>query len=86
MEANKITSEPLHGWRLNMNHSHVSLEWLLWKDSQLSAPRIQHARNTGEYRILNSSYTVDSCEEYTNTVPGTVVAAATLIAMKLTAA
>lgn len=30
IEANTIASEPLHGWRLNMNHSHVSLEWLLF--------------------------------------------------------
>ena len=58
MEANTIASEPLHGWRLNTNHSHVSLEWILWQDPQLSVPRIQHARNTGEYRIPNSNYTV----------------------------
>ena len=68
MEANTIASEELHGWRLNTNHSHVSLEWLHWQNSQLSAPRIQHARNNGERRIPNSNYTVDGFDEDTNTV------------------
>ena len=66
MEAKTIASEPLHGWRLNTNHSHVSLEWLQWEDSKLH--RIQHARNEGEFRIPNSNYTVDGYDEVTNTV------------------
>ena len=49
MEAKTIASEPLHGWRLNTNHSHVSLEWLQWEDSKLH--RIQHAGNEDEFRI-----------------------------------
>ena len=65
-KANTIASEPLHGWRLNNNHSHVSLEWLHWEDSKLH--RIQHARNKGEFRIPNSNCTVDGYDEVTKTV------------------
>ena len=66
MEPNTIASEPLHGWRLNTNHSNVSLEWLHWEDSKLG--RIQHARNKGELRIPNTNYTVDGYDEATKTV------------------
>lgn len=66
MEANIIASEPLHGWRLNTNHSHVSLEWLHWEDSKFQ--RIQHAPNIGQYRIPNTNYTVDGYDEVTKTV------------------
>ena len=66
MEPKTIASEPLHGWRLNTNHSHVSLEWLHWEDSKLH--RIQHARNVREFRVSNSNYTVDGYDEDTNTV------------------
>ena len=66
MESNTLASEPLHGWRPNTNHSHVSLEWLHWEDSKLH--RIQHARNKGEFRIPNSNYTVDGYDEVTKTV------------------
>ena len=52
MKANTIASEPL--------------EWLHWEDSKLH--RIQHARNEGEFRIPNSSYTVDGYDEATITV------------------
>ena len=65
MEAKTIASEPLHGWGLNTNHSHVSLEWLQWEDSKFH--RIQHARNEGEFRIPKSNYTVDGYDEVTNT-------------------
>ena len=66
MEANTIASEPLHGWRLNSNHSKVALEWLCWEDVKLN--RIQHAGNEGEYRIPNSNYTVDGYDDATKTV------------------
>ena len=66
MEANTIASETLHGWRLNTNHSHVSLEWVHWEDSKLH--RIPHARNMGEFPIPNSNYTVDKYDDVTKTV------------------
>ena len=86
MEANTIASEPLHGWRLNTNHSHVSLEWLHWEDSKLH--RIQHARNKGEFHIRPWMVMMKStkpCKNFKGAF-GTGVAAATLIAAKLTAA
>jgi len=67
MEANTITSEPLHGWRLKTNQSKVAMEYLLWQQSQISG-RIQHVGNDGEYRIPNSHYTVDCYDATTNTV------------------
>ena len=66
MEPKPIASEPLHGWRLDTNHSHVSLEWSYWEDSKLN--RIQHARNKGEFRIPKSNYTGDGYDEVTKTV------------------
>ena len=68
MLPNTIAFEPLHGSRMSSNHSKVAVEWLLWQDSQLSASRLQHARNDGEYRIPNSRYTVDGYDVQTNTV------------------
>ena len=68
MEANTIASEPLHGWRLNINHSKVALEWFHWQNSKLPEPRIRHAGNEGEYRIPNRNYTVDGYDEVTKTV------------------
>ena len=70
MEADTITNEPLHGWRLNTNHSRVALEWLHWQQHQLADEDdyIQHAGNFDEYRIPHSQYTVDRYHEKTNTV------------------
>ena len=68
MTPNTIASEPLHGWCMCPNHSKVSLERLHWQDSQLSEPSIQHAGNTGQYRIPNAHYTVDGYDPDTNTV------------------
>ena len=68
LKANTIASEPVHGWRLNTNHSKVSLEWLHWQASQLPSSSIQHAGNVGEYRVPNTNYTVDGCDPATNTV------------------
>ena len=56
---NRVTSEPLCGWRMSSNHSKVALEWLLWQDSKFPEPRIRHAGNVGEYRIPNSRYILD---------------------------
>ena len=58
LKANKLSVEPVTGWRLNINHSHVSMEWLLWCEFHLQKP-IQHARNTGECRIPGTRYSVD---------------------------
>ena len=70
MEADTIANEPLHGWRLNTNHSRVALEWLHWQQHQLpdEDDYIRHAGNSGEYRIPHSRYTVDGYHEKTNTV------------------
>ena len=70
MEADTITNKPLHGWRLNTNHSRVALEWLHWQQHQLADEDdyTQHAGSFGEYRILHSQYTVDGYHEKTNTV------------------
>ena len=67
MTPKTIASEPLHGWRMKTNHSKVALEWLHWQDSQLTSS-IQHAGNTGEYRVPLTNYTVDGYDPVTNTV------------------
>ena len=70
VEADTIANEPLHGWRLNTNHSRVALEWLHWQQHQLPDvdDYIRHAGNSGEYRIPHSRHTVDGYHEKTNTV------------------
>lgn len=68
MEANTIANEPLKGWRLNTQQSRVALEWLHWKSTQLDTP-LQHAGNTGEYRIPeHPKYTVDGYDATSRTV------------------
>ena len=79
MAPNTIASEPLHGWRMQTNHSVVALEWLHWQEHcLLEFPdnlhlesvgiRIQHAANQGDNRIPDSRYTVDGYDAQTNTV------------------
>ena len=68
MEADTIANEPLHGWRLNTNHSCIALEWVHWQQHLLPDDYIRHVGNSGEYQIPHSRYTVDGCHEKTNTV------------------
>ena len=70
MEADTIANEPLHGWRLNTNHSCITLEWVHWQQHQLPDEDnyIRHVGNSGEYQTLHSRYTVDGCHEKTNSV------------------
>ena len=35
MEENTIASEPLYGWRLDVNHSKAAMEWLTFEEQQL---------------------------------------------------
>ena len=74
---NNIANKPLHGWHLNTNHSRVALEWLHWQQHQLpdEDDYIQHAGNSGKYKIPHSQYTVDGYHEKTNTVYDTVQSA-----------
>lgn len=67
--------EPPRGWNgVHVNHSRVTLEWLLWNEHQLpsssSTPRIQHLRNGGEQTIPAppSAYHVDGLDRTTHTV------------------
>lgn len=67
--------EPPRGWNgVHINHSRVTLEWLLWNEHQLpsssSTPRIQHLRNGGEQTIPAppSAYHVDGLDRTTHTV------------------
>ena len=76
MPAEKIAIEPFHGWRTQHNQSHAALEWLHWKESQLdpnatAVPRIAHAGNRGERRIIHGAFDrhlVDGYDESTKTV------------------
>ena len=74
MPKNKIAIEPVCGWRSNHTQSHTALKWLYWEESKLHKtnhlPRIAHARNKGERRIVNGSkiYLVDGYDAQTRTV------------------
>ena len=74
MPKNKITIEPVCGWRPNHNQSHAALKWLYWEESKLHKtnhlPRIAHARNKGERRIVNGTQRllVDGYDAQTRTV------------------
>ena len=68
MEAGTIANEPVHGWRLNTQQSHVALEWLHWKAHE-EGIYIRHAANEGEYRIPERlKYTVDGYHADSRTV------------------
>ncbi|PFX12181.1 putative DNA polymerase [Stylophora pistillata] len=68
MQAGTIANEPVHGWRLKTNQSRVALEWLHWQQHQLPHGSIQHAGNSGEYRIPHTRYTVDGYHEESHTI------------------
>ena len=65
MIPNSIASEPVRGWKNNINHSKVALEWLRFCDRENN---IQHARNAGEYKIPGTDFHVDGFDASTNTV------------------
>ena len=50
MPENTIAVEPRFGWRHMHTHSHVSREWLMWKEHE-TGRRLQRATNGGEARI-----------------------------------
>ena len=66
MIPNSIASEPVRGWKNNINYSKVAMEWLTWCTQEQQT--IQHARNAGEYRIPGTDFHVDGCDGSTNTV------------------
>ena len=84
MIPNSLASEPVGGWRNNVNQSQVALEWLTWCDHQLrqqaqthltlnqSLPitrsHIQHVRNAGEFHVPGTTFTVDGLHPETRTV------------------
>ena len=84
MPPKKIAVKPVRGWRPNHVQSHAALEWLAWKEHELSSdaassasfqvtpyfPRIAHARNQGERRIADGrkTYLVDGFDKETRTV------------------
>ncbi|MCV6574643.1 MAG: DNA polymerase, partial [Cohaesibacter sp.] len=75
MIPNSLASEPVGGWRNQVNQSQVALEWLTWCDHLLrqqaqthltlnqSLPitrsHIQHVRNAGEFHVPGTTFTVD---------------------------
>ena len=84
MIPNSLASEPVNGWRNNINQSQVALEWLTWCDHQLrqqaqsrlilyqshpvTRSHLQHVRNAGEYHVPGTSFTVDGFHPETRTV------------------
>ena len=74
MPENKIAAEPVRGWRANHTQSHAALKWLRWEEEKLSKtnllPRIAHARNKGERRIVHGSksFLVDGYDAHTRTI------------------
>ena len=70
MPENTIAAESRFGWRHMHKHSHVSREWLMWKEHK-TGRRLQRATNGGEARIrLRDGSTVFVERFYT--VPGIV--------------
>ena len=67
MAEDTIAYKPLPGWCPSTNHSHVAMQWLRWVEAELDQP-LQHARNKGEFRILDTRYTVDRYDATTHTV------------------
>ena len=74
MPKNKIAIKPECGWRPNHTQSHTALKWLYWEESKLHKtnhlPRIAHARNKGERRIVNGTQRllVDGYDAQTRTI------------------
>ena len=74
MPENKIAVQPVRGWRPNHIQSHAALTWLYDEEKKLTKtnllPRIAHARNKGERRLVHGSksFLVDGYDEQTKTV------------------
>ena len=74
MPENKIAVEPVRGWRPNHIQSHATFKWLYYKESKLTKtnllPRIAHARNKRERRIVHGkqTYLVDGYDSQTKTI------------------
>ena len=73
MIPNSIASEPIRGWRNQINQFDVAIEWLTWCNHQqqqhsLASSGIQHVRNAGEYCIPGTKFFVDGYCHDTNTV------------------
>ena len=66
MIPNSIASEPVRGWKNNINYSNVALEWLTWCAQEQQS--LQHARNAGEYCIPGTNFHVDGFDASTNTI------------------
>ena len=68
MIPNSTASEPTLSWKKNnINQSYEAIEWLTWCQ-QHQAPHLQHAKNTGEYRIPGTKLHVDGFDASTNTI------------------
>ena len=84
MIPNSLASEPVNGWRNNVNQSQAALEWLSWCDHDfrtlteshitfdqtlpITRSHIRHVRNAGEYHIPGTTFTVDGIHEHTRGV------------------
>ena len=74
MPPNKISFQPVRGWRTNHIQSHAALTWLYWEEKQLAnsslLPRIAHVMNKGERKLKDGtkSFLVDGYDEHTRTV------------------
>ena len=74
MPKNKIVVQPVRGWRPHHIQSHAALTWLYWEEKKLiktnHVPRITHARNRGERKLVHGQQTflVDGYDEQTKTV------------------
>lgn len=68
MPENKISVEPVHGWRMKQQQSREALEWLHYVDREIQC--IEHAGNMGERRLRHGSTTflVDGFDPEINTV------------------
>ena len=74
MPENKIAIEPVRGCRPQHTQSHAALTWLYWEEEKLPKcdllPRIAHARNKGERRLVNGKQTflMDGYDAQTKTI------------------
>ena len=74
MPENKIAIEPVRGCRPQHTQYHAALTWLYWEEEKLPKcdllPRIAHARNKGERRLVNGKQTflMDGYDPQTKTI------------------
>ena len=74
MPENKIAIEPVRGCCPQHIQSHAALTWLYWEEEKLPKcdllPRIAHARNKGERRLVNGKETflMDGYDTQTKTI------------------